>query len=94
MGFGDEIMVSGHVRHAMQSDPRRVEVLDSVGMRRWHVLWEQNPRIVRPHESGDFQRITNGSRARPYIIGKSDQKWTWNLDYRPFKGELYFFDDE
>lgn len=73
----------------MQTDPRRVRILDRNGHDRWHALWEGNPRIVRPGEVGDFQSIVNGSSCRPYHTGKTDERWSYNLEFRPTPAELY-----
>jgi len=67
VGLGDEIMAAGAARRLQARDPRRVEVLDRRGRRRWHPLWAGNPRIARPGERGDFQRLIDGPGCRPYI---------------------------
>lgn len=88
MGLGDELLVTGIVKRAQRADSRRVRVLDRYGAPRWHPLWDGNPRIAKPAESGDFQKIVNGSGERAYIEGKTAQRWTWRAcDNEP--GEIY-----
>lgn len=92
MGFGDELMCTGEVKRAQARDPRPVVILDRHGNPRRHALFENNPRIAY-QRSPLNQEIINGSSARPYIVGKTDQKWTWK-HYRPEPGELYFNESE
>lgn len=80
VGLGDEIMATGVARRLQARDPRKVEILDRRGRRRWHPLWAGNPRIARPGERGDFQRATDGPGCRPYIDyaamrGESARRW-------------------
>ncbi len=75
MGWGDEILVTGEARRAQMRDPRykvtgvsrKVRVLDRRERPRWHALWQGNPRMVMPHESGDFIHIKNAAFCRPYV---------------------------
>lgn len=86
-------MLAGQARQAQRRDPRKVRVLDAFGGARWHPIWEGNPRIAGPGDSGNFQEITNAPNARPYIAGKSSDRWTWKeFDCQP--GEIYFSDSE
>lgn len=83
-------MAAGQARQAQKLDPRRVAILDRHGRRRWHVCWENNPRIARIDEPGAFQRITNGGGCRPYHLGKEENRWIFNPDFRASPGEIYF----
>lgn len=70
--MGDEILVTGEVRHLQENDPkaRRVVVVDRHGRPRWHPLWEGNPRIVRPgsiDRSERYRVLRNAAWTRPYI---------------------------
>jgi len=82
-------MAAGQARQAMHSDPRRVQIVDRNGAPRWHPVWENNPRIARPGEPGDFQQVRNGPGLRPYILAKTGRQWTWQ-PYSPTPGELVF----
>lgn len=93
MGWGDELLAAGQARRAQQADQRRVQILDVAGAARWHAIWNGNPRIARIGETGDFQRITNGPNARPYIASKTAQRWTWK-PFEPTPGEIFFTDIE
>lgn len=95
MGIGDEIMVTGEVARLVSQSRtiRRVAVLNPrrYGLR-WHDIWDGNPRIAKPGES--FQgTIFNAPSERPYIAGKSDNKWTWKR-YGPTKGEIYLREED
>lgn len=52
-------------------------------------MWDNNPKIARPEEQGDFQEFrprTNG--LRPYCSVKTPERWTWK-PYGPPVGEIY-----
>jgi ADP-heptose:LPS heptosyltransferase len=87
VGFGDELMVTGHVREMQLRDPRKVRL--EYGKRLWNEVFDHNPRIARPEERGDFQVYhprPNG--LRPYCTQKTNDKWVWR-DYKPIVGEIY-----
>lgn len=86
-------MSSGQAKRAQQTDKRRVQIIGADGAARWHAIWENNPRIVRPGEMGDFQKVRNGGNARPYITAKTNDKWVWK-NYKPIPGEIYFHNYE
>jgi hypothetical protein len=92
LGFGDELMVTGHVRELYAKDPRKV-VLE-YGKRIWNEVFENNPKIARPEEqgcSGTFQVYrAREFGLRPYAKSKSAAQWGWRDDYRPPIGELFF----
>lgn len=92
VGAGDEIMVSGHVRHMQATDPRKVRL--DFGKRLWNAVWDHNPRIAKQDENGDFQVYhprPNG--LRPYCSQKTFDKWVW-ADYKPHVGEIYLQPEE
>lgn len=98
MGIGDELMVSGAARKAQETDPRKC-LPTYKGKPRWNeiqTVWDNNPRIARKGEEGDFQIIVarGMDNMRPYHLAKTDRQWTYNLSFRPEVGELYFTDDE
>lgn len=86
------MMATGEAKRAQALDPRRVVVLDRHGNPRRHALFENNPRIDYQRKPTN-QEIINGPSVRPYIAGKTDQRWIWK-SYRPEPGELYFNDAE
>lgn len=95
MGLGDELMVSGHARVMQRSDPRRVRVTYH-GVSRWSLVWQNNPRIVRPEEVGNFQELpARGlNNLRPYHLDKTRERYVYNLKFRADVGEIYFSDEE
>lgn len=90
MGIGDELITSGRVRIAQESDPRKVLIVFEKGKVRWNDIWRHNPRIARPYENGDFQRLSaRENYLRPYMVSKTTTQWAWQR-YRPPPGEIYF----
>ena len=64
---------------------------------KWSEVWDNNPRIAGPKEIGDFQIVYGRdpvTNMRPYHTGKTPERWTYNLDFRPDVGEIYFTDAE
>lgn len=91
MGFGDELMVTGHVRHMQTTDPRKVRI--EYGKRIWNEVFDHNPRIARSSDKDVQLYHARPNGLRPYARAKSGDRWTWQ-DYKPFVGELYFQPDE
>jgi ADP-heptose:LPS heptosyltransferase len=90
VGIGDELMVTGVVRELQSKDPRRVRIQYEKLKRRWCDLWDNNPRIARHEEDGNFQILEpRFNYLRPYCSLKTATQWTWK-PYRPPKGEIYF----
>lgn len=93
MGFGDELMVTGHVRQMQLTDPRKVRL--DYGKRIWNEVFDHNPRIAHSsdaaHKVQVYQPRVNG--LRPYAAAKTGMRWTWR-DYKPFPGELFLQPDE
>lgn len=92
MGWGDELMVTGHVRELQKTDPRRVRVIYEKP--RWCDAWDNNPRIAGNHEAGDFQHyVARSNHLRPYMEKKLEERWVWR-PYGPPLGELFFTEKE
>lgn len=91
-------MVSGRARVLQQTDPRRVRVTyQGVEKPTKHsVIFLNNPRIAGLGERGDFQELAARDMAnnRPYHTGKTAERWTYNLAFRPDVGEIYFTEFE
>ena len=91
MGYGDELMVTGHVRELQLRDPRKVRL--EYGKRLWNEVFDHNPRIARGEDRDVqvYQARVNG--LRPYATAKSADRWVWR-QFKPPVGELYFQPDE
>ena len=92
MGWGDELMVTGHARVMQEKDPRKVRV--EYERPRWFPAYNHNPRLAVPEEYGNFQILrprVNG--LRPYCTNKTSDRWTWKA-YQPPVGELYLTPQE
>jgi ADP-heptose:LPS heptosyltransferase len=88
-------MCAGRARVMQMTDPRKVKVTYR-GQLRWSEIFENNPRIARMEERGDFQELQarGPNNHRPYHTNKTDQRWTYNLSFRPDRGEMYFSKQE
>lgn len=96
MGLGDACLDSGLARVAQQKDPRKVRIMHQNKIP-WSPVWDNNPRIARPDEKGDFQLVYGRSlksNMRGYHTAKTAERWHYNLNFRPDVGELYFSEDE
>ncbi len=92
MGWGDELMVTGHARELQARDPRRVR--PQYDRARDHESWLNNPRIANRYEKGDFQIYAGRVNGlRPYMAAKLDGRYIWRA-HQPPVGELYFSEDE
>ena len=96
MGLGDSLMDAGRARVAQQTDPRKVRVMLGKHLK-WSEVWDNNPRIAGPKEKGNCQIVYGRdpvTNMRPYHTGKTPERWSYNLEFRPEVGELYFTDAE
>lgn len=81
---------------AQLTDPRKCRIMHGSKVA-WSEVWENNPRIARPDEQGDFHIIYGRDKVtnmRGYHTGKTAERWTYNLDFRPQVGEIYLTDEE
>jgi len=92
--MGDELMAAGDAEALFRKAGKRVKILDKNGRPRWHALWEGNPAIAMPEETGDFASIVNGSSCRPYHVRHTDRQWFYNFSYRPNSATIQFTDEE
>jgi len=68
MGYGDEIMASGHALSVHRTTGKRVRIVEADGRPRWSDLWRGLDWIVGPGESaGGATDLPNGPGCRPYI---------------------------
>lgn len=87
-------MITGQARVMQRKNRAPVMVLDRHGKARWSEVWNGNPRIVKHIRTGKpVQTIVNGPGVRPYIVAKTDERWTWR-EFRPPRGEIYFTQHE
>lgn len=94
MGLGDWIMATSQVKSMHEADGRQhpVLVVDRTLRPRWSDVFLHNPRITRRYVRGCL-RLVNGPGLRPYIQGKTVERWLWKRwDIKP--GELYLTGEE
>jgi ADP-heptose:LPS heptosyltransferase len=96
LGLGDDLMLSGQARVMQQTDPRKCRPTYRGKANRWSPIWDRNPRIAALGEQGDFQELParDMNNMRAYHTAKTDERWTYNLNFRPDVGEIYFSDEE
>lgn len=94
MGYGDVLMSMGEARALHKRTKQPVMIVGRDGRPIVSDLFAGIPYIIqRPSKSGPFQRIVNGPGVRPYIAGKTEERWSWRL-YKPEPAELKFTDAE
>lgn len=86
-------MAAGQARVWFERTGRRSQIVGREGPR-WHELWEGNPKIARPEERGEFNRVLNGPSCRPYHEYKLDHRWVFKERFRATPGEIYFTEAE
>lgn len=91
MGYGDELMVTGHVREMQRTDPRKVRL--DYGKRLWNEVFDHNPRIAHGSDRDVQVYYPRVNGLRPYASSKSDVRWGWRK-YKPPVGEIFFQPDE
>lgn len=94
MGYGDWLMAAGEARLAHEKTGRPVLITDPVGTPQWSEVFEGNPYILRkPFAAGGFARVINCAGHRPYIVGKTNGRWTWR-PYKPTPAQMFFTEQE
>lgn len=96
MGFGDEVMVTGHVRQMYAHEPKKVRI--DYGKSLWTFrqteVFANNSKIAAPGEPyGQVYRARENG-LRPYHTEKSKTRWKYNPHYRPLVGEFFFTEAE
>lgn len=78
-----------------ESNSLPVAVIGKNGEVRWHFMWQDNPRIVKPNYKGKVQYLKNHSGCRPYVDYTKTTKQRWfYTDWRCSPGEIYLNDEE
>lgn len=99
MGLGDQLIATGMARGA-KARGKRIAFGDGQ-----KILWDHhseqifrgNPNIAKPGDEGSNDLEWIGFYKKSRIYNKHHLgavRWTWNHDFRPAPGELYFADDE
>ena len=95
MGIGDEIMAAGEARRLREKTGKAVIIVNRINRPIWSEVWEGNPYILRsyPLIQGTYLRMVNAGGARPYITGKTPERWTWK-PYKPVPAQMFFTEAE
>ena len=89
MGIGDELMASGEARRINARTGHPVMILGRDGRPRWHEVWNGVPYLIKRPTKEPADRLFNCGGARPYIAGKTAERWTWR-PYKPNPAEIVF----
>lgn len=92
MGLGDAVMATGRAKDLNIATGKRIRIVGRSGAY-WSEVFDNNPRLAKPDEHGDFFTLVDGSGIRPYIAGKTNKQWEWR-PFKPTPGELYLTDAE
>lgn len=94
MGWGDLLMSVGEARALYRRTKQPVMIVGRDGRPIQSDLFAGLPYIIqKPLKTGPYQRIVNGPGVRPYIAGKTNERWSWRL-YKPEPAEIKFTDGE
>lgn len=69
-------MATSQARRLHLKEGKRVFIIGIGGRPQWSPVFENNPRISRTREPG-LVVLRNGPGLRPYIAGKTPERWTW-----------------
>jgi hypothetical protein len=92
VGYGDWIIASGQVRELFEKRRLPVLVVGRYNKPQWSDIFHFNPKVVRS-PAVSCQILVNGSGVRPYIEGKTEQRWTWRK-FKPPRGEIFLSEGE
>lgn len=101
MGYGDELLASGHAQRVHDETGQRVLICDRHGEPRWSELWTGNPVIAHPGEARlgkALTRIRDANGCRPYIQYPFTRETGWNFTpgwrAQDNRGRVYFSAEE
>lgn len=90
MGYGDTLMSIGEAKRLHQQTKQLVMIVGRDGRPVKSDLFNGIPYLIhRPTAAVSYRRLVNGSGIRPYIAGKTIDKWTWR-HYKPVPADVVF----
>ncbi len=92
MGIGDQLMAAGEAHALHTGTGKPVCIVDQRNRIQWCDLYLGIPYILTSHSRGAV-RMVNAGGARPYIVAKGSERWTWRA-YKPRPAHLVFTADE
>jgi len=82
-------MATAQAKAMHEANGRLVYVVGGDGRSQWpEEIFANNPRLTRREVPGS-QRLVSGGGVRPYIVGKTAERWYWKT-WPITPGELYF----
>jgi ADP-heptose:LPS heptosyltransferase len=95
MGLGDVLMSIGEAKRLHKKTGQKVMIIARDGRPVRSDLFNDIPYIIHKpsNAGGPFQRLFNSSGVRPYIAGKTAEKWAWKK-YKPIPADIVFTKSE
>lgn len=92
MGIGDQLMAAGEARALHKGTGKPVVIVDQRNRVQWCDLYKGLRYILKGHDRGAVRMVNSGG-ARPYIVSKGSERWTWK-PYRPRPAQIVFTPEE
>lgn len=87
-------MAAGEARKLYKETGNPVLIVNAAGTPQWSEVFEGVPYILRrPARGVPYNKLRNAPGLRPYIAGKTPERWTWR-PYRPLPAQMFFNDAE
>ena len=94
MGAGDWLMASGEARKIHKQTGHGVLIVNAVGKIQKSEVFDGVPYILsKPPAGKPYSKLRNAPGLRPYIVGKTAERWTWK-PYKPVPAEVFFTPEE
>ena len=88
MGAGDWLMASGEARKIHKQTGHGVLIVNAVGKIQKSEVFDGVPYILsKPPAGKPYSKLRNAAGLRPYIAGKTVERWTWK-PYKPTPAEV------
>lgn len=94
MGAGDWLMASGEARKIHKQTGHGVIIVNAMGKIQKSEVFDGVPYILsKPPAGKPYSKLRNAPGLRPYIVGKTAERWTWK-PYKPVPAEVFFTPEE
>ncbi len=93
IGFGDTLMSIGEAKRLHQQTANPVMIVDQYRRPVRSDLFNGVPYLTTKPLKVPFTRMLNAPGHRPYIAGKTAEKWTWR-PYTPIPADIVFTPEE
>lgn len=97
MGLGDDLMITSIAKIEKEKFPDRQIIIGNYKKKiaYYSIVYENNPNITNPENIDNLKPIhyiNYHPENRPYVnrLKSTKNNWSWNYDFRPIPGEIYF----